>query len=146
MIYKTVNNEELEYNELENLLSFIVYLSQHSNLYYRGESYSHLKAKLNINEYNTDKLGTYIFLLGEKGKVYRKDVKNSFKKGTKIFPINSTNDDVFKYIFDKLHRAIKTTKNTELIKYFDKEIQFNFFFQIKIINLSSLAKSIQSPI
>lgn len=131
MKYK-VNNRELENYELEKLLSFIIHLTQHSALYYRGENYDTLKTKLNIEDkdYN-DKLSSYIFLLGEKGKVYRKDVKDSFQKGTKIFPINSTDDVIFEYIFDKLNRVIQTTKNEILKSYFDKEVIFKNFFSDK---------------
>ncbi len=136
-----VDNQDLDNQQLEKLLSFIIYLTQNSALYYRGENYKTLKTKLNIQDEDySDKLSTYIFLLGEKGKVYRKDVKNSFKKGTKIFPIDSIENNVFEYIFDKFYNAIKTTKNKDLKDFFDKEIQFKSFFSDKNNKLEFIKK------
>ncbi len=75
---------------------------------YRGESYSNLKSKLNIVGDAPDyrRVSDFVFLIGEKGRAYRREYRNRIRNKGKIFSIDDTTDLIFRYIFNKFNRCL----------------------------------------
>ena len=70
-----INEKDLDDNELSKISSFIRLLSKSKyKIIYRGENYENLKNKFNLNgDHDYIKLNQFLFLLGDKGKTYRKE-------------------------------------------------------------------------
>lgn len=142
-----VSGSDLEKYQADRFSTFYEYLIKNPKrikLIYRGENYSNLKDKLNLNndtDYN--KLNHFVFLIGEKGRVYREKYKTKIKNKNKLHSIDSIENKLFNIIFKKLNILLsKSTKpevtafktiNTEFSKYFKNKINKQDF--INKINL-----------
>ena len=146
-----VCGRDLSRTEFEKLTAFLFALNRTQrstavNLIYRGESYSNIKSKLNMDGESPDyqKLSDFIFLLGEKGKAYQREYRAKVKNSYKLFSIDNASDLFFKYIFRKFNKALRLSKyvvddfkrsNLQFATYFfcfgTYLLQFNtYFFQI----------------
>lgn len=129
-----LNNSELSNDNLKTLTNFLFnFLNAQArnkiSLIYRGESYSNLKSKLrmegNTPDYN--KLNDFLFLIGEKGKLYRKEYRDRVKDKQKLFNIDDASIKFLRYIFKKNNKILNT--NSKVIKEFKvQNPKFNYFF------------------
>lgn len=104
-------NEILSFNEIQKFNSFVDTLinERHiAKILFRGDNFSNVKLKLKLNsdnEYQT--FNQFLFLIGEKGRVYRDKYKREILDKSKIYPIDSTNREIFASIFKKLNQLFK---------------------------------------
>ena len=148
LIYK-VNGEILNDFQTEKFKSFYEYLSKNSKyvkIIYRGENYSNLKRKLNLsgdNDYY--KLSQTIFLIGEKGRVYRNEYKNKIKDKSKFYPIDYLDEDLFNKIFDKLNLILLNKNNNPKIEHFiSNNLEFSDYFKRKRDNKKKFISKINT--
>lgn len=148
LIYK-VNGEILNDYETEKFKTFYEYLSNNSKnikIIYRGENYSNLKEKLNLcgdNDYY--KLSQTIFLIGEKGRVYRNEYKNKIKDKRKVYPIDYIDEDLFNRIFDKLNLILQNKNNNPKIeKFISNNLEFADYFKNKSDNKKKFISKINT--
>ena len=145
--YKKTDNQELTSGERKFVNDFLCELKKgivpNSNLVFRGESVENLKEKLKIkNDEFHEKVGYFIFNIGDKGKKYQKKYKEKIKS-PKVIPINGTNETVFGYIFDKFKSVIKDSTNREINHFKNNNLLFvDFFLNRK--NKSFFIKSISA--
>ncbi|MBK6819422.1 MAG: hypothetical protein IPG85_07395 [Bacteroidetes bacterium] len=125
-----VDERELSSSELAMLLSFYIYLVDKKSIVLRGENYDSLMVKFRLQPTSEHTLSEFVFMLGEKGKVYRKTYRNSLNRN-QVFSINSTADKVFEYIFDKINKVISSTKNIKIKQHLDLHKDLNNFFNNK---------------
>jgi len=130
------NGRDLSIEELKKFTSFCLMLSRNgirTRMIFRGENYQSLKEKLSLygnNDFN--KLNALIFLIGEKGKVYRKEYKKKITNKKKKHPIDSVETVLFKYIFHKLNSILTKKKKKEVIKQFkSNNINLDEYFSNK---------------
>ena len=119
--------------ELEKLTSFFLYLIKNKHqvrIIFRGENYSNLKVKLNLNGDNDyNKLSSFLFLLGDKGRTYRNEFKKKILKKNKIYSLNCISDDLVKNIFKKLNYILTRKANNKEVQLFKtKNIEFCEYF------------------
>src|SRR5690554_3738765 len=144
-----VDNRALNKNEFEKFNSFYAHLSSNPNkikVIYRGENYDSLKTKLNLSQNNDfNKINQYIFLIGEKGRVYRNEHKNKIKDKSKIFSINDIQDKLFNNIFDKLNTILRNKTQNKIIEDFELwNPEFSEYFKDKLNNKSDFLFKINS--
>lgn len=130
-IYKT-KDRTLTSEEVEKINSFYLFISNRprsARIIYRGENYQNLQKKLNLvgdNDYT--KLSYFIFLIGEKGRVYRQEYKNRITKKNKIYSINDISPDFFYYIFAKLNKVLEKHERVDVIDFKKKNSDlFDYF-------------------
>lgn len=134
---KYINNgSNLSNEELNKFTSFCSALSKQkikTQMIFRGDNYQALKDKLSLygnNDFN--KLSALIFLIGEKGRVYRNEYKNKITKKKKIYPIDSVDLSIFKYIFKKLNSILTKRIDIDKIKIFkNNNRKFDKYFSNK---------------
>ena len=148
LIYK-VNGRVLDDCEIEKFNTFYEYLNKNPKkvkLIYRGENYDNLKEKLNLigcNDYN--KLNQCVFLLGEKGRVYRNEYKNKIKHKSKIYSIDNINESLFNKIFDKFNIIFsKKFIKPEIIIFKSNNFEFSEYFKDKSKNKLDFISKINS--
>jgi hypothetical protein len=116
------NGSDLSIAELKKFTSFCLALSKNvfrTRMIFRGENYQSLKEKLSLSGNNDfNKLNALIFLIGEKGRVYRIEYKKKITEKKKIHPIDSVEIVLFKYIFKKLNSILTRKKDKEEIRQF----------------------------
>ncbi|WP_369049128.1 hypothetical protein [Tenacibaculum sp. UWU-22] len=116
------NGYDLTMEELKKFTSFCLALKKsgiRTRMIFRGENYQSLKEKLSLsgdNDFN--KLNSLIFLIGEKGRVYRKEYKNKILNKKKIHSIDSVEIALFKYIFKKTNSILIKNKDRKEISHF----------------------------
>jgi hypothetical protein len=120
------NHSDLTIQQLQKITAFFLFLIKQksinrASLIYRGDNFENLKSKLNLHgdQIEDTNLNEMLFLIGEKGRGYRKSYTAKIKKKYKIFGIKNSEERVFKYIFGK-YRAIFKKENTTLIENFKR--------------------------
>lgn len=148
-----VNGEALNKYEVEKFNTFYADLNKNPKkikVIYRGENYDNLKEKLDLtndNDYN--KINKYIFLIGEKGRVYRNKHKNKLKHKSKIYSIDNIQDNLFNKIFDKFNLILKNKSLNQVVEIFkSNNYEFSEYFKDKrnnkldfIIKINSFSKT-----
>lgn len=147
-IYK-VNGEVLSDFEKKKFNIFNEYLHRNSKqvkVIYRGENYDNLKRKLNlIDDNNYSKLNHYVFLIGEKGRVYRNEYKNKIKQRNKIYSINNIEESLFHKIFDKFNIIISKKYSKPEIEIFKSDnFEFSEYFKDKNNNKTDFINKLNS--
>lgn len=148
LIYK-VNGEILNDFQTEKFKSFYDYLSKNSKyakIIYRGENYSNLKEKLNLSgDCDYFKLSQTVFLIGEKGRVYRTEYKNKIMDKSKIYPIDYIGEDLFNKIFDKFNSILLNKNNNPIIENFiSNNLEFSDYFKSKSDNKKKFTSRINA--
>lgn len=114
-------DRDLNHEELEKLTAFILYLNANSTkirVIYRGENYESLKNKLNLtDDEDYIRLSYFIFLIGDKGRTYRKSYREEIKNKNKVYSIDCTEDTFFENIFLKMRKILSNSKKPEIINF-----------------------------
>lgn len=126
-----ISDRDLNYEELRKLSTFLFYfkVSSKVRVIYRGENYENLKNKLNL--YGNDdysKLSYIVFLVGDKGRTYRKSYRENIKKQNKVYAIDCIDDDIFEFIFSKMKKILNNSKKSEIIEFKKKNDIFSEYF------------------
>lgn len=128
------DNQNLTVAEFRKLSAFLVGLAGSSSkkkhqLIFRGENYQSLKSKFKLtgDELNFHHLSDMLFMIGEKGRGYRKSYRDKIKK-YKLFSITDSSSELFKYIFLK-YRDVLSIMNYQVTDKFKREnVLFTDFF------------------
>lgn len=112
------NHNDLTAQQLQKVTAFLLFLiKQQSNrrvsVIYRGDNFENLKNKLNLygDQLEDTNLNEMLFLIGEKGRGYRKSYTAKIKRKYKIFGIRNSDERVFKYIFGKYRSVFRKSDN-----------------------------------
>lgn len=133
------NNKDLSCSELKKFASFIFCLVKHHSekkisLIYRGENLSDAIKILGCNKKNFNQA---IFLIGSKGRHYRKQYIEKKDR----YSFDDISDGFFEHIFTKLNNALRNTKNPSLIEFATREQPFTSYF-IKKTNRNNFLATI----
>jgi len=148
----TSSNRPLSQNESGRLTSFLLAIAEAQlnglvTLIYRGESLANLQTKFNIDSpLNYDLISQYLFLIGEKGRGYRKTYRKKVTDKTIQFGISDVSSSVFRYIFRKYNQCLRIRKRV-IIGFSRQHPVFRDFFlntnneEIFLKKVNSLTKS-----
>ena len=111
LTFKT-ENRLLTNAESKKVISFIFnILIQQSlskvRIIYRGDNLSNIREKYHLSGYNWTMFNDFLFIIGEKGKAYRKEYRNKISIKWKLFNIDNTTPLFFEYIFRKYNKVLK---------------------------------------
>lgn len=114
-------DRDLNQEELKKLTAFLLYFNANPNkirVIYRGENYESLKNKLNLLD-NEDyiRLSYFVFLIGDKGRTYRKTYREKIKNKNKVYSIDCIDDSFFENIFLKMRKILSNRNKPEIIRF-----------------------------
>lgn len=133
--------------EIRKVMAFYDFLKNNSKskIIFRGENYENIKSKLNLTG-NEDflKLSYYTFLIGEKGRVYRKEFKDKIKNKSKIYSVDCVEEKLIKHIYDKLNTIFISSKKPEVLNFISTNSDLAGYFINKKKNRSDFLTKFQS--
>lgn len=143
-ISQSRNLTEMETKKVKAFCDFLI-TNPKAKIIYRGENYENIKSKLNLTG-NEDflKLSYYTFLIGEKGRVYRKEYKEKIKNKQKLYSIDCIEAKLILHIFDKLNTIFITSKKPEVLNFISTNSVLADYFIDKKKNKSDFVKKVQS--
>lgn len=117
------------------------------SIVYRGELISSMLEKIAAKEVHDkiEAISSFLFMVGEKGRNYRRKYRDKVKKKGKQFMASDVSDKMFNHIFSKINRVAKGTnddalksffqRNTQLVDFFsDTENKKSFISKIRLLN------------
>lgn len=127
------NNQRLTNDEANRVMSFMAYLIKQNpvnlKMIYRGINYSILRESLNLSGENEfERVSQFLFLIGDKGRLYRQEYQNKIRIKRKLHSITDSDDDIFKYIFNKYNKILNIKGNLTIEKFIKNNPIFSDYF------------------
>jgi hypothetical protein len=134
------NGECASPEDIEKLKSFLIFLNSNNTheIIYRGDDLKELFNRFKV--YDDLNFNQYLFLIGDKGKVYRKKFKETISDKTKIYPLNSTEKYLFERIFNKFNMLFRKKDSARINMFKGKNNSFCNYFLNKENRADFLSK------